>query len=58
MKYPESPRETPCNRGCCWTPTGVCARRYDCSHHEVSYQEALDRRDAPVVMYASAGVVA
>lgn len=58
MKYPDSPRETPCTRGCCWTPTQVCAKRHTCTHHHEAYQAALSRRDQPTIRYASVEVQA
>lgn len=33
-----------CKRGCCWTPQGVCARGYRCTHH-VAAERAQERRE-------------
>lgn len=57
MKYPESPRETPCSRKCgCWNNFGVCGRSWSCDHHAADYEAAVSRRDQPAIRYASVEV--
>ena len=36
------PQSTPCQRGCCWTPHGVCATSYQCGHHRADHKRAID----------------
>lgn len=39
---------TPCQRGCCWTPHGVCATKHQCAHHKADHQRAINDATAPL----------
>lgn len=34
-------KNTPCKRGCCWTPFGICGASYDCEHHRWDHQQRV-----------------
>ena len=40
-------QNTPCQRGCCWTPHGVCATNYQCVHHHADKQRAVYEATQP-----------
>lgn len=50
----ETIEDTNCKLSCCKTPFR-CVTGYGCDHHQIDYEAALDRRDQPVVRYATAG---
>lgn len=38
---------TPCRRGCCWTPYGVCGADYQCAHHLRDREQRVRVATAP-----------